>query len=393
MPSGSPTALERDPGQTVRVPIGSLVSSRLCVEATTLVSAVEALFEVHAQEDAIAVVDAERVGLVSRSRFFLTLGRRFGFALYERRPVRLLMESGLVVDAGVDSMEVVGLALRREAGRILDDVIVTQNGRFAGLVSMRSLTAHHKDLLARALADVGVLEEENRRLEDLRRLQSELVAHLTHELRNPVTVILGVAEHLLADAELAPRHAHLCGMLLSRASDLRGIIDQMLDMAKLEAGALVPTYEDVDVEALLHELVAGAQVSAAGKTVVVEAVIELPARLRTDSVLLRQIVGNLLSNAVKFTDRGRVLLRAHFGMGALAIEVADTGPGIRSEDLRRLFTKFSQLETTARKRHSGTGLGLAIVKGLAELLDGSVAVASQFGEGATFSVRLPTVAR
>ncbi len=128
--------------------------------------------------DSVAVVDGARVGLVVRSRLLMQLGRRFGYSLYEHRPARLLMEEGSTVDAGADPIEVIALAAQREPERLDDDILVLREGRYAGTMSMRSLLVHHKDLLLASVAEVDALARENRRLQELLRRTSELLARL-----------------------------------------------------------------------------------------------------------------------------------------------------------------------------------------------------------------------
>ncbi len=171
------------------------------------------------------------------------------------------------------------------------------------------------------------------------------------------------------------------------------IVDNLLDLTRLEAGALEPLVEAVDLAALCDEALAAVEPLAERKGLRLERqYVNLARPVATDPVLVRRILGNLLSNAVKFTDAGSVSLAAALESGTLSLHVSDTGVGIRAADLERLFTRFTQLERSRTKRHSGTGLGLAIVKGLVERLGGRVSVVSQEHEGSTFSVRLPASA-
>ena len=208
---GSTVAAEDPPAASVTAQsaprtISDLIASRLCVTADTPIARVVKLFEMHADVDAIAVLEAGSVRLVSRSRFFLQLGRRFGYSLYENRPIGLLAEEGSTVNADADPLEVITLATQRELGRVYDDILVLKDGRFLGTVSMRSLLVHHKELLATSMAELAVLDERNRRLEELNRIQSEFVANMTHELRSPLNTMLGIASLLLGDENLPESH-------------------------------------------------------------------------------------------------------------------------------------------------------------------------------------------
>src|SRR5262245_7566332 len=132
--------------------IGDLITSAQSVPATTPISAVVRTFDAQPELDALAVIDGAVIRIVVRSRFFLQLGRRFGDALCANRPIRLLAEEGSTVDATECPVEVITLAMQREASRIYDDIVVVEKGRFRGLVSMRQLLAHHKDLLVSSMA-------------------------------------------------------------------------------------------------------------------------------------------------------------------------------------------------------------------------------------------------
>jgi signal transduction histidine kinase len=367
-----------------------LVTTSLLVKGATPISQVVKLFEKNPGLDSIAVLDGLRLGMVARSRFFLELGRRFGFALFENRSVSLLMEEGSTVEADMDPVEVISLATRREDARIYDDILVVEAGRYVGTVSMRSLLAHHKDLLMASMGEVALLEERMRGLEELNRMQSEFVANMTHELRTPVNTILGLAQSLLGPgASPEEKRRDQARLILSRGLDLLAVIDNILDVSKLEAGAMEPLVEDVSVEPLLRSAASAIVPLLQGRPL--RGVIRfrsLPASFHTDPVLLKRILSNLLSNAAKFTDMGTITLAAEGDGGALTISVRDTGAGIEAQDMQRLFKRFAQLEATKTKRHQGTGLGLAIVKGLVDLLGGSVFAESEPGKGTTFTIRL-----
>ena len=374
--------------------IADLIANRLSVDSGTPIARVVRLFETHADADAIAVLEPGRIRIVARSRFFLQLGRRFGYSLYENRPIGLLAEEGSTVDAEADPLEVITLATQREPGRVYDDILVLRDGRFLGTVSMRSLLVHHKQLLATSMAELALLDERNRRLEELNRIQSEFVANMTHELRSPLNTMLGIASLLLGDEALPEAHRRHLFLLVARGQELLGVISNMLDLARLESGAMTFAPEPIDVSQALEELVQSAEHLLPGKLVSLTIAFRaLPRTFVTDPVSLRRIVTNLLSNAIKFTDAGTVTLSAEGQGHWLVLGVSATGIGIRDEDRSRLFKKFSQLESTKTKRHKGTGLGLAIVKALVDQLGGTIGVESRAGVGTTFAVRLPSAER
>jgi signal transduction histidine kinase len=253
---------------------------------------------------------------------------------------------------------------------------------------MRSLLAHHKDLLVTSMAEVAVLDEKARTLEQTNRMQSEFVANMTHELRSPLNTILGVVRIMMGDAEMPGGHLRHLGLVAERGQELLSIINNLLDLSKIEAGAMTPIFEEVELRSLFKDLLHSAEPLGGTKPMRLEARLDgLTPTFRTDPVFVRRIVSNLLSNAVKFTDAGAVALAAEGDQGAIVIRVSDSGIGIRSEDVERLFRKFTQLEATKTKRHAGTGLGLAIVKRLVDELNGSVSVETHQGSGTTFIVR------
>ncbi len=367
-----------------------LIGSKLAVDAGMSISQVARIFERHAEADSLAVVDAARVGILVRTRFYLQLGRRFGYALFENREVRLLAEDGSTVDVDADPIEVITLATQRAPERIYDDLLVVENGVYLGTVSLRSLLAHHKDLLVASMAEVALLDERNRQLQEFQRLQGEFVANMTHELRAPLHALLAGIEVMDGEADLPERLRPSLRGLGARAHDVLAIVDNLLDLTRLEAGALEPLIERVDVAELCDEALAVIEVWAERKGLRIEReYVNLQSAVETDPVLLRRILDNLLSNAVKFTDAGAVKLLAVQEGGTLSVRVRDTGVGIRQADLERLFSRFSQIGPSRTKRHAGTGLGLAIVKGLAATLGGRVGVVSAERVGSTFSVTLP----
>jgi len=372
--------------------IGDLAYTRAFVHADAEVREVAALFEQTSGLDAVAVVnDIGDFGLVVRSRLTSKLGRQFGYALYSRRPIRVLAERDvLACDVREDPIGVIAQALHREAHRIYDDIMLTDNGRYHGLVSMRLLMAHSKNLLIQSMDEVGVLEQRNRNLDEAHRLQRDFVANMTHELRAPLNTMLGVA-NLLATAEDIPDvRRRDVKMLLVRGQDLLGIVNNFLEMNRIEAGEVEPFCEQVALRPLLDDCLEAATYLVSGRPIALARDYgEQCGSFLTDPVLLRRVLTNLLSNALKFTDQGTVTLSTRIVDDAFVVSVRDTGLGIREEDQPRLFRKFAQLEATKTKRHAGTGLGLVIVKNLVEILGGTVTVHSALGVGSEFTVTLP----
>jgi signal transduction histidine kinase len=233
------------------------------------------------------------------------------------------------------------------------------------------------------------LEAQNRRIQEASRLKSEFLANMSHELRTPLNAIIGFAE-LLHDGQVdpsSPTHKEFLGDILSSGRHLLQLINDVLDLAKVEAGKLEFRPESVEAVRLVGEVIAILRTTAAHKQIRLETEIDPEiTELTIDPARLKQVAYNYLSNALKFTPYGgSVTLRVKAdGEDRFRLEVQDTGIGISPDDLGRLFVEFQQLEAGAAKRHQGTGLGLALTRRLVEAQGGSVGVQSTVGEGSTF---------
>jgi PAS domain S-box-containing protein len=224
------------------------------------------------------------------------------------------------------------------------------------------------------------------------RAKSSFLATMSHEIRTPLNGVLGLAR-LLQDPQLdARRRADYIGHLVQAANGLAGIVGDVLDLSKIEAGEL--EIEQIDFD--LHELVSGTFHTFAplgrerGLVMDCRIADEIPPRVRGDPVRVRQILANFLSNALKFTATGAVEVDlAPAGAGRLRLEVHDSGPGIAAELLPRLFRPFAQADSSTTRRFGGTGLGLSICRELAERMGGTVGVESEPGQGSRFWAELP----
>jgi PAS domain S-box-containing protein len=238
------------------------------------------------------------------------------------------------------------------------------------------------------------LEAENRQMQEANRLKSEFLANMSHELRTPLNAVIGFADVLRADAvplDLDKRREYL-GYIASSGRHLLRLINDVLDLSKIESGKFDFFPEPVDLPSLIGDVMGVLQTEAARKRVTLSATHD-PGL--TDVVLdpsrLRQMLYNFLSNAVKFSgDGGSVLLRTRAQDDTwLRIEVEDQGIGIAEADQQKLFTQFQQIQSGYAKPHQGTGLGLALTRRLAELQGGWVGVRSAPGVGSTFYLVLP----
>ena len=241
------------------------------------------------------------------------------------------------------------------------------------------------------------LELQNRRIVEANRLKSEFLANMSHELRTPLNAIIGFSELLHSGAVAAdsPEHDEFLGDILTSGRHLLQLINDVLDLAKVEAGKLDFRPEPVELAKLVGEIVAITRTTAATKRIVVETTIDPSLTgIVLDPSRFKQVAYNFLSNALKFTpEAGRVSIRiTPRGDAQLLLEVEDTGVGIAPADLGRLFIEFQQLEAGTAKRHQGTGLGLALSRRLVEAQGGTVGVTSTVGTGSTFHAILPRVA-
>jgi PAS domain S-box-containing protein len=238
------------------------------------------------------------------------------------------------------------------------------------------------------------LAEQNRRVQEANRLKSEFLANMSHELRTPLNGIIGFAE-LMHDGRVgpvAPAHKEYLGDILTSARHLLRLINDVLDLSKVESGNMELRPEPVDVAQVVGEIRNILRALAARKRICIDTEIEPGlGRVVVDLGKLKQVLYNYLSNALKFTPiEGRVSVRVRpEGADAFRIEVEDTGIGIRPEDVGRLFVAFQQLDASPQKKHAGTGLGLALTKRLVESQGGRVGVASTPGRGSVFFAVLP----
>jgi len=216
---------------------------------------------------------------------------------------------------------------------------------------------------------------------------------MSHELRTPLAAIIGYSETIEEEAGDGVPVAQLLGDLRriqGNARHLLGLINDMLDLSKVEAGRMEVFVEEVDVAALVREVAAGVRplVERRANRLRVETSGD-PGRMRTDATKLRQMLMNLLSNAAKFTEGGTVGLSVSREEEGVVFAVSDTGIGMTEAQVARLFERFTQADASTTRRFGGTGLGLALTRAFATMLGGEVAVRSQVGVGSTFTLRLP----
>nr|WP_255593822.1 ATP-binding protein [Acidovorax sp. sic0104] len=225
------------------------------------------------------------------------------------------------------------------------------------------------------------------------RAKSEFLAAVSHELRTPLTSIRGFSE-LIEMRSNEPHTREQSGLIRQGAEHLNAVLTEILDLARIEAGAMPAHLEPVELPRLLQEVIELFRVSAAAKSLglSLKGADDVPRYLTTDALKLKQILNNLLSNAIKFTTTGivQLIVETSPDHGALLFHVVDTGPGIPENLHDVIFEKFSQGDSRISYQHGGTGLGLSLSRALAELLGGSLTVRSSVGNGSTFTLSLPS---
>jgi signal transduction histidine kinase len=251
--------------------------------------------------------------------------------------------------------------------------------------------------LATAVQNAVYVEELQRttnRLREVDRLKSEFLANMSHELRTPLNSIIGYAEIMMMgiDGDMDAETLEDVRAIYENGQHLLAMINDILDLAKIEAGRLTLKFEDnVDLAQILEEAETSNASLFANKPVEFRLIIkdELPS-IRADRLRLHQVFNNLISNAQKFTSEGYVEVRAYpQGSHWICVTVEDTGIGIEQKDIPEIFERFQQVDGSSTRSVDGTGLGLAITRELTQMHGGRIEVESKVGEGSEFTVWLP----
>jgi len=329
-------------------------------------------------------------------------GSLFGRILLERKPVQ-------IVDVLADPEYAMRELQKRAGFRTVLGVPLLRDGVPTGILSVNRTTVRpftdkqielvtaFADQAAIAIENVRLFDEiqdKSRELEIASQHKSQFLANMSHELRTPLNAILGYTE-LMADGAYGEPSEKMLGILKrleANGRHLLGLINDVLDLSKIEAGQLELELSDYSVQDIAQTVRSTLEPLATDKKLMfkVEVTPQLPPG-RGDGRRLTQVLINLVGNAIKFTDAGEVAIKAEANNGAFHVSVRDTGPGISAADQVRLFQEFQQADNAITRKKGGTGLGLAISKRIIEMHGGKIWVESQPGQGSTFTFKLPVI--
>ena len=237
------------------------------------------------------------------------------------------------------------------------------------------------------------IQRKNLQLAEVSQLKSEFLATMSHELRTPLNAIIGFSQILMRQLQgsASNRQLDMIRRILTNGQHLLELISDILDLSKIEAGRLDLRVEPIDLQELISTTVEGLRSLADQKQLELTIDSSLSdAAISNDANRLRQVITNLLSNAIKFTDQGVVSLNVQeISPETIEITVTDSGIGIAAENLPHIFNVFHQVDQSISRKHQGTGLGLSITHLLLEMMQGTISVESQVGQGSQFNVRIP----
>ena len=371
-------------------------------------------------EHAARICEAQIVDIIVAQKNVLRVSAAFGEL--GRNIGEVPLDRSTVMGRSICDMKPVHLADQQNAGdefalgrefavkfghRSILAVPLIREGRALGTILVRrtevrpfeqkhiGLLTTFADQAAIAIENVRLFDEiqdKSRQLEVASQHKSQFLANMSHELRTPLNAILGYTE-LMADGiygQLPEKTIDVLKRLESNGRHLLGLINDVLDLSKIEAGQLVLELSDYSLEDIAQTVRSTLEPLAADKKLAFK--VEVAAKMppgRGDGRRLTQVLFNLVGNAIKFTDAGEVVITAGATDGSFHLSVRDTGPGISAADQAKLFQEFQQADNAITKKKGGTGLGLAISKRIIEMHGGKIGVESQVGQGSTFSFTVP----
>jgi GAF domain-containing protein len=327
-------------------------------------------------------------------------GSILGRTVLERRPVQ-------VADVLADPDYTLQDVQRKIGFRTILGVPLLREGNPIGVIilmrfTVRPFTEKQVELATTFADQAGIaienvrlfeeIQDKSRQVEEASKHKSQFLANMSHELRTPLNAILGYTE-LIIDGiygEAPEKMRTVMERVQSNGKHLLGLINDVLDLSKIEAGQLVLSIQDYSIKDVVHGVYSAVEPLANSKKLAFK--IDVPPNLppaRGDDRRLTQVLLNLVGNAIKFTDAGEIAVKAAASNGAYTISVRDTGPGIAEADQAKIFDEFQQADSTQTKAKGGTGLGLSIAKRIIEMHGGTLWVESSLGAGSTFSFTVP----
>ncbi len=406
--------------------LADLPSHDFQVSEKTLGQAVERHFKQHPELPGVMITENHKIiGMISRTQFYEWLSRPYGLETFLKRPIKSLwkmiadtegiinveafLEKYLVISATCPIDQAVEKALSRSASLAYEPIMIEwedqwQEGR-RRLIDMQVLLLAQSQLfaLAKQAAEAANIAK------------SEFLANMSHELRTPLNAILGFTQVMSHDRQLNTENQHHLGIIARSGEHLLDLINDILQMSKIEAGKITLNINSFDLYSLLDDIKAMLQLKTTSKglRLILDCPPEVPQYIQTDERKLREVLINLLGNAIKFTEKGSITLRVRVGVAngndsnwgvreinhystnlsagstSISFEIEDTGVGIAPEEKSQLFAAFAQTET-GRKSQEGTGLGLAISLKFVQLMGGNITVSSTLGKGTIFAINIQT---
>lgn len=384
---------------------GSELRSRIlhCERITpdTLVRDVQELFTQTRFDFLMVFQDKTLVGLCSQVALGNLLASRYGWSLYAHKPIGTLAQRPATL---IREDEPIPRILSRFSGReketFYDDaVFVSKTGRVEGCIPMNRLIEFQHQIYASQIAELDEqreqVEQAREEAEEANKAKSRFLATMSHEIRTSMNGVIGMTD-LMMSTQLDEEQQDWMSVIQSSAESLLDLINDILDLSKIEAGAVQLEQIPFELYSLTEECLIPHRQKAKSKGIRFERVIDpgVPEKLTGDPTRLRQVLNNLVGNALKLTTAGSV--RVHISIRnqtrnspMVHIAVRDTGIGVPKEKKGRLFQTFSQVDASHTRKFGGTGLGLAICKQLVEMQGGEIGVQSMEGEGSTFWFTLP----
>ncbi|MFA7419143.1 MAG: YfiR/HmsC family protein [Melioribacteraceae bacterium] len=303
-----------------------------------------------------------------------------------RAEYRLISQSG-----SIHYIESQGSVIRDEKGKIANVVVVSRDitSRKETEEELRKYRENLEEMVKERTTELEIAKE---KAESADRLKSAFLATMSHELRTPLNSIIGFTGILMKGiaGQLNDEQLKQLGMAKGSAQHLLELINDVLDISKIEAGQLVVSLSEFDFNKMIHKVTSSVEPLAAKKKLDLKlAIPDDEIIINSDERRMSQVFLNLINNAIKFTDKGAVKIECNISEQKIITKVIDTGIGIKADDTTKLFKPFSQIDTGLTRNHDGTGLGLSISKKLVEKLGGTINVESEVGVGSTFTVTLP----